>query len=192
MATAYVYSPFTGYIDARSCYCGSCGTCAGNACVGTCLSSSGTAHPITQTGYASPIDINASYGTSIRLYVNSVVKSITTTRIDNVCSSVPTAYKRGVRVNLYCNYNAQGTYIGTVFYGHVESAISNGTYNSPSGTVIGTIPKWQDCNCSASCYPKDHVHMERSGGSTGSGLCCGYYVYNASSVIYSWSFTCVT
>ncbi len=195
MATAYVFSPFTGWISGRDNYCCNSGdpnnqsTCS-DPCLGTC-----GYHPPTQSGFTSPIDVNAPTDTEIRLYVNwTTVKSvIIRDNASPVCApGVSDPWNDGRAVELYC-YNDGHGLIGKVFYGHVNNPISNLnqviTQPGSGYVVIGRVPG--PCGgCGTSCYPKTHVHMARSGGSTGSGCCCCGTVYGASTVLYSWSFLC--
>lgn len=196
MAYYYVRSPFSGIQQGQECYCGQCAN--NNNCNngGRCTDcgSIECRHNTGITGLCCPVDILGSASTGVRLYVSSNIRSIRTIRTgpnddgDGLCRTAPPAgfewVNEGVKVRLYCGYNAGGILIGTVFFGHLMNRIADGIYNSPSGRMMGYLGD-NDCDCP--CYDGIHAHMERS---SANGYTyyrnCGTQVYTSTS-IYRWT-----
>ena len=160
MPTAYVYSPFTGFISQGPGCNGSHATCG-----------SGT----------SPLDI-AGLG-NINLYVNYPTVRYVYVQVGSFCCAVSGAnadHKRTVKLDLYdTNYCK----FGSVLYGHVRHvAVTNGWIALTSTalhlgqTVNVTHPV---------CYPGIHIHLQRNGGST--HVSCGAQVTQGTSLIYRWN-----
>lgn len=191
MAYYYVYCPFSGASHwGTDCYCGTCDN--GNACnnAGNCTAcGAGDAdctHNSGITGLCCPVDIGGGANVSVKCYVSSNIRSIRTKLTgpnndgDLLCGTAPPAafawVNEGVKVELYCGQNATGTFIGTVFYGHVRNrqVQNNVVYNYPHGKLLGYLGNLDCCtcqtpcanpvpnNCKCACYKGIHVHMERS------------------------------
>lgn len=173
MSYGYVYAPVSGEIWALDYYCKKAGH---------------PAHPtVGGSGYDHPIDLGEglSDGTVIRFRGTSNIKSIKVEHIGNVCATDPSPWTDGVKVHMYTGYNATGTLVGTVLYGHLKERLADGTVkNKPSGSwgqYLGKLP--HDCNCG--CSIGIHVHMECKGGSRNS-LSCEQQVYT-STWFYRWT-----
>jgi hypothetical protein len=164
MPTVSVYAPFGGSIPGgRSCYCmgGWHSPCNGS----------------------DPFDISKASGTSVLFRLSSAglgyVRSIVTTRDLNQCCGVDgsllgtigTPVKRVVQVDMFSLPGGGGSYIGTVFYGHLSNPIPNDTYDLSTTTkLIGSVvAKSGSCNADDQgdcwdCYRSNHVHMEQANG----------------------------
>lgn len=161
MPTAYVYSPFTGYIS------------QGPGCNGN--------HVLCGSG-ASPVDVAGS-GT-IKLYVNYPTVKYVYVQVALLCCNVSGAnddQKRTVKLDLY---DAQSCLYGSVLYGHIRSLqVSHGQWitltssNLPIGQTVSTLH--------STCYQGIHIHMQRSGGTTHTS--CGANVNQGTTPIYSWN-----
>lgn len=186
MAYAYVYSPVSGQIWSRECYC----RYAGCPDVPPC--GAGCEH--TKVGgslYCCPIDIGDGLGegTLIRFRGSSNIQSIKVNHIGNVCGDTNLhPWTDGVKVQLYAQPYAV-CWFGAVLYGHLQNRqIAHGTVlNRPStgwNTItippLGELPA--DCRCG--CSDGIHIHMEGRDG-TPTGLGCDSPVYTTT-WLYRW------
>jgi hypothetical protein len=159
MPTVYVYAPVSGTVIR-------CNTSAHCPCTDSC-----------PCGGCYAIDISASAGTQIKLYVNyPYIKSVyweeDTSGSFECCDgvNVPIDLKRALRVHLYADYN-YGCYVGWVLFGHIDPTgrnIQNGNISSREVGVVGRVPS----GSGYSCYSGPHVHMEVA-PSWGYAFSCG-------------------
>jgi len=201
-----VLAPFSGSNWGRGCYCATL-ICDGGGnfdcspggvqdnppCLAGCICGGDPCGCTHGAGYlTNPIDIGGgANGTDIKFYGTSNILSIKTTQINDFCAVNPPPgfdfIDHGVRVDLYCKSGGQNL-IGTVFYGHLQNRIANGTYSTGLwGKFLGELGP--DCNCN--CSDGIHVHMTRSStsGST-NALGCYAGVAAGSTMIYQWSTGC--
>jgi hypothetical protein len=143
---------------------------------------------------SSPIDVGLSSGTTLYYYGSGLIKSVVTVRKPtSTCdSSAGSPWKDGLEVQLYSDVDGGGNYIGSIYYGHVQSPIADGTYNTPSGTLaVGTVPGCRCSNCTSpcSCYDGAHSHIEGcSIDALNSAISCGATAYGGTSGtwLYRW------
>lgn len=174
----YVYvpiSPASGM--ARDCYNNKCvigGSDCLNVPANTCTSCGSGEHCTDTTrhcphcchasGYFKPGDIGGSSSANVMLRTNSLINSVTIRQTNTLCkNSPPSGYEwinYGLEVDLFC---LTGTYIGTVFYGHLRNRISPGNYSTPLSTPLGILGA--SAPPSYDCYTYVHVHMEVKSGS---------------------------
>jgi len=193
MTDYWVYCPFSGATSqGQDCYCGSCAGGAACNTGGYCTACGGAQCPHNPgiNGLCCPIDIFGAANKAVKVHVSSNILSMRTTRVgpsdngDPLCGTPPPAnfawVNEGVKVDLYCKYGAQGTLIGTVYYGHLRNRIPNGGYDNPYGRIVGYLGDRDCCtcpepcvnpvpnNCKCDCYKGIHVHTERlaTGGFT--------------------------
>ena len=199
MANYYIWTPFPGTLKGQDCYCGTYTN--GSGCtnsLGLCSSCGSTQcpHYAGINNLCCPVDIFGSANTPVWLYTSTAIQSIRTIRTgpnddgDLLCSpdaTPPPGFEwvnRGVKVRLFTGLNGSGSFVGTVFYGHLRNRIANGTYNDPLNlsTPIGYLGD-RDCDCA--CYDGIHVHMARTPGNNGYTYhnYCGYPL-NTNSLIY--------
>jgi len=211
MPDYYIYSPFQGTSKGQLCYCTNCAN--GNPCNNgaggctTCGSTDGSCiHLAAIDNLNYPVDIFAAANTQVKLYTSGNIRSVRITHTgrpragqnnngDGLCAAAPPAgfewVDEGVRVELFCNLNATGTLIGTVFYGHLRNRKPAGTYNYPQSPllIMGLLGD-QNCpnNCGC-CYHGIHVHMACSASNNGYFYprACGTVVYPGISPVYRWT-----
>jgi len=168
MAYIYVYAPINGTQAGQDLYCDGKQHNPGILCCGE-------------------NDILGAASSAVKFYSSSYIKSIRTTQLGNLCATSPPAgfewVNEGVKIELYCNYDAQSALIATLFYGHLTNRIANGVYNSPNSRTLGRLGS-QDCNCA--CYDGIHVHTECDSSGYRIPRGCGVGVYTTSQM-YRWT-----
>jgi hypothetical protein len=118
-----------------------------------------------------PIDVSRPTGSTLYWYGSGLVRSVQTIfRAGQVCSAdAGSPWKDGLEVQMIDGPDGNGRYIGSVFYAHVQSPISDGIYNTPSGNLaIGTVPACRcnypeyayNCYAPCPCYEGGHSHIE--------------------------------
>jgi hypothetical protein len=200
--TYKVFAPFSGQSWGRGCYCATLNCDVGNdvdcspngqqddpPCLAGCVCGGFNCSCTHGAGILSnPIDIGpGTDATQIKFYGTSNILSIKTTRIDDFCNPNPPPgfeyINHGVKVDLYCQTGGQSVIIGTVFYGHLQNRIANGTYSTGLwGRVLGDLGP----NCACSCSSGIHVHMTRNSGGSTNLLGCYASVTAGSTMIYQW------
>src|SRR5512145_1985921 len=87
----YVYAPCTGQNWGQATYC-----------------SDGSFHTVVSSlGGCCPIDISGGAGNALIFYGSSIVQSIKTTQVANVCDAHGGWWNEGVKVDFYAQPNAQ-------------------------------------------------------------------------------------
>jgi len=178
MTIINVYAPFSGTITAVDSSCGA------------------QHYPCNGEGYL--LDVAASTGTYVYLYVTYPIKVYISTLYQCCFSTSPDYYRRIRRVDLY-DYSTN-CYAGSVFYGHLDQAagqVGDGWWTlltsnylllgKVSGcTLCSLSPK---CCCgaisgSSCCFTGPHVHMGIAGGQR-AALACGQFVSQGTTLLYS-------
>lgn len=166
MAYAIVYSPFNGTQGGQNNYCDGTAHNPGVLCCGES----------DLYGYQSQyVYFRAGY-----------VKSIRTTRVSGLCLNPPGPpnewVDEGVKVEMFCNENGGGVFVGTVYYGHLVNRIANGLYNYPDGLYLGRLGSVAPGGCYGTIF---HVHMECDQNGYRYPRNCSVPIYT-STPIYRW------
>ncbi|MGQ9682787.1 MAG: hypothetical protein ACUVX9_09645 [Anaerolineae bacterium] len=178
----YVLAPFSGEVWSKECYCHMPGCNNSPPC-----EPSGCTHTVTQgAGWGRPFDIGGALNTVVKFYASVYVRSIRIEYVGNICADTSLhPWTDGIKVHMYGQSGASGTYFGAVLYGHLKDRglyVSNGqVINSGSNISLGKLPS--DCACG--CSSGIHVHMEATNSLTYCPIGCHGNAVQGSSAMYS-------